>query len=159
MQLTKTPLAPLKFVLPSTVFVVAVLAGSSPVTAACLAVPGLVLARMVSSGIELHPTRRAYRTYYSLLGYAVGRWKPLAAIVGLTIKPFSYANNPSPSDTSWGMWNDSRPPTREIVTLLSVAGSQTGVVLKTFPAQEARKAAVFAQNLASQLDVPLNSYL
>lgn len=161
MRLTKASATPVAYAFPLGLFFIAVLVGGQPIVWAGVAFFLIGIAMLGQHGLEIDPAQARMRTYHSLFGYSVGRWQPLPSVVGVTIKYFAYTTtNATPSgNSSWGIWNDSRQFSKEIVTMLSVAGSSTGIILQTYALEQAAEAVDFGQTLADQLAVPLNNYL
>jgi len=160
-RLSRAPLAALSFVLPIIIFFLLLIAGYKPVTSAVIALICISSSWFVHWGTEVDTTRRLQRTYYTLMGYSFGHWEPLPPIAGITLKYFStISSNKTPSArNSWGIWNDGNKRNEEVVVMMSVAHSSTGIIIKTVPLSELQAALEYAQLLAQQLDVPLNTYL
>ncbi|UOQ68260.1 hypothetical protein [Hymenobacter volaticus] len=151
----------MSFVLPVIVFATSMLFGCKPITSAGIALVCISASWFVHWGTEVDITLGLQRTYYTVVGYSYGNWKPLPPIAGITLKYFSTISyNVTPSSrTSWGIWNDAKKRDEEIIIMMSVTQSSTGIIIKTAPLSELQVALEYAQGLAKQLNVPLNTYL
>lgn len=160
-RLSKAPLGALSLIIPITVFIILAIAGYQPVPSAIIALVCISASWFVHWGTEVDTLRRLQRTYYTVLGLSFGRWKPLPPIVGVTLKYFSsVSHNPTPSSsTSWGIWKDNFKRDEEVIIMLSIVQSSTGIIIRTVPIVELEAALEYAQSLAHQLGVPLNTYL
>ncbi|MBO0359050.1 hypothetical protein J0X19_13910 [Hymenobacter sp. BT186] len=160
-RVTEAPVASLTFTLPIATFVILFLLGCGPLLSAGIAFACIGAAWLVQSGLEIDLAQGMQRTYYTALGFSVGQWKPLAPVVGITLKYFSSIQpNTTPSSRrSWGVWNDASQRTEEVIVMLSIAHSSTGMIIKTLPLSEMQEAIAFAKDLAEQLGVPLHTYI
>jgi hypothetical protein len=162
LRLTQTSFGPVAIGLPIIIFFILVISGCAPLLAAGIGLVSCIGAHwLVQTGVEVDIKRGVQRTFYSILGNSVGSWKPLPPVIGVTLKYFSaISRNATPSArNSWGIWKDSDKRNEEIIVMLSITGSSTGITLQTFPIDGLSVAVDFAQDLADQLGVPLNTYL
>lgn len=161
-RLSKTPVASAAFVFPVVVFFVLTVLGCQPLLSAGIALLLCIVGpNLVYTGQEMDLIRMMQRTYYTVIGQDFGNWEPLPPIAGVTLKYFSsIAKNEAPSSrASWGIWNDTHKRTEEIIVMLSVGKSSSGITLQTFPLDKLQAAQEFAQDLADQLRVPLHTFL
>lgn len=113
-----------------------------------------------SSGLEVSADRRSMRKYYVLLGVQIGgRWEKLPSIIGVTLKYFSEITHSSSNYKTWGVWKDSSKRYEEIIVMLSVHNSSTGIILSRFPTSYLEQSTAFAHDIAEIFDVPVNKYL
>lgn len=162
LRLTQTTFGPVAFGLPIALFFMLIISGCAPLLSAGVGLVFCIGAHwLVQTGLEVDLSKGSQRTYYSILGNPTGSWKPLPPVRGITLKYFSTtSHNTTPSSTnSWGMWKDANKRNEEIIVMLSIAGSSTGITLQTFPIEGLPAAVDFAQGLADRFGVPLNTYL
>ncbi|QJX48538.1 hypothetical protein HMJ29_17085 [Hymenobacter taeanensis] len=162
LRLTQASFGPVAFGLPITLFFILIIAGCAPLLSAVIGLVSCVGAHwLVQTGLEIDTTNRLQRTYYTVLGDVVGSWEPLPPIAGVTLKYFStVTHNTTPSSkNSWGIWKDDHKRNEELIVMLSVAQSNTGITLQAFSIDRLQAAHDFGQSLASQFGVPLNIYL
>lgn len=113
-------------------------------------------------GIELRNDRKAYRNCLVLFGWRLGNWKPLPSVVGVTLKYFSYISRgvSTPSGaTSWGIWSKSSQRQEELVVMLSLEHSRTGLIIKRFELDDVNQAIDMAHDTAEFFDVPVHQFL
>ncbi|MDO7886746.1 hypothetical protein [Hymenobacter cheonanensis] len=107
------------------------------------------------TALEISADCRQYRAYYSLFGLKFGRWQPLPPVVGVTLKYFSTVS----TRRSKYSWNATTSHHEEIVVLLSVRNSVTGMTIERFSADDVNTAIDFAHDMADRFNVPVNQYL
>jgi hypothetical protein len=110
------------------------------------------------TGVELSADRHQFRSYYGLLGLKIGRWQPLPPVVGVTLKYYSKIQR-SNSRYSRGILGAAARRAEELVVLLSVRNSATGIIVGRFSLDDVNPAIDFAHDLADELDVGVNMYL
>lgn len=146
---------------PVGVAVVALLAGTTLwkalLLAALLSLPWALL-KAFYTGVELSPDRRQFRSYYGMLGLKIGSWQPLPPVVGVTLKYYSKIQR-SNSRYSRGILGAAARRAEELVVLLSVRNSPTGIIVGRFSLDDVNPAIDFAHDLADELDVGVNMYL
>ncbi|WP_162910555.1 hypothetical protein [Hymenobacter oligotrophus] len=159
-RIIKGPVTGLSFAAPLATLFVSSLLSNRPLLSVGIALACFGATRLVQSGFEIDQARRLQRTCIIVLGHSLGRWKSLVSIVGITLKHFTSAqHNNTPSSSSWGIWNDAYRVKQEVVVMLSIAHSNTGIIVKTLPLGELQATQTFAAGLAEQLGIPLNVYL
>lgn len=147
-----------------------VLGGSLAAGGAALGAPGWVASLgglaaglglgAVRSGIEISPDLRRSREYLALAGWRVGAWQPLAPVVGVTLKYYSTLEKAATSSTThWGVWNDAQRRREELIVMLSLQHSATGLIVAHFGLDDVNVAIDFAHDTAARFDVPVNQYL
>jgi hypothetical protein len=125
--------------------------------AALLSLPWVLL-KAFYTGVELSADRRQFRSYFGLLGLKIGRWEHLPPIVGVTLKYYSKIQR-SNSRYSRGILGAAARRAEELVVLLSVRNSPTGIIVGRFSLDDVNPAIDFAHDLADELDVGVNMYL
>lgn len=140
---------------------------------ATVGVPGLwsagvglmlcLLGVLARSGTEFRADRSAYREYGELFGQRAGRWQPLRLVVGVTLKYFSSLSggDSTPSGrNSWGIWNANPRRTEELVLMLSLENSPTGLILARCPLGAVNATIDAAHELAEFFGgVPVHQFL
>ncbi len=124
---------------------------------------GLALVFGLSSwgaGLEFSPDLQRYRPYSALGRWRFGRWQPLRPVVGVTLKYYSVLERASTSGSSnWGVWKSSHNRREELIVLLSLRGSATGLIMAHFTPDDVNDAIDFAHDTADRFRVPVNQYL
>ena len=121
-------------------------------------VVAMLLGALASSGhtaLELSPDYRKYRKYYSLFGWKTGRWQQLPPVVRVTLKYFATSSR----HTSKYTWGSAVARHEELVVMLSIKNSATGLIIGTFSLDDVNPAIDFARDTAEHLGVPINKYL
>ena len=161
---TSTPCTRFQFgylAVPVGVAAAALLMGSTVWKALLLAVllplPWALL-KAFYTGVDLSPDRRLFRSYFGLLGLKIGSWQPLPPVVGVTLKYYSKLQR-SNSRYSRGILGAAARRAEELVVLLSVRNSATGIIVGRFSLDDVNPAIDFAHDLAEELDVGVNMYL
>jgi hypothetical protein len=135
LRLTEASFGPVAFGLPITLFFILIIAGCAPLVSGIVGLACCVGAHwLVQTGVEIDTTRRLHRTYYSVLGNVVGPWEPLPPVTGVTLKYFSTVsrNSTLSAQNSWGIWKDGDKRNEELIVMLSVARSNTGITLQSY---------------------------
>jgi hypothetical protein len=125
--------------------------------AVLLSLPWAVL-KAFYTGVELSADRRQFRSYFGLLGLKIGSWQPLPPVVGVTLKYYSKIQR-SNSRYSTSILSAAARRAEELVVLLSVPNSPTGIIVGRFALDDVNPAIDFAHDLADELDVGVNMYL
>lgn len=112
------------------------------------------------AGIEVNGQRRAWRNYYKFLGLTFGSWQAIPPTKGIVLKYFSSITRDTPGTIgSTANWNNSSSINAQVVIMLSVAGAQNGIVLRTLHLSELAAARTFAEEIAKELQVPVLDFL
>jgi hypothetical protein len=113
-----------------------------------------------STGVEISPDFRQSREYTGFLGWRLGSWQPLAPVVGVTLKYFSELDQArTVNGSSWGIWNNMPRRHEELIVMLSLQRSATGLILAYFGPDDVNVAIDFAHDTAERFRVPVNQYL
>jgi hypothetical protein len=107
---------------------------------------------LLYKGIEIDVARQRFRFYLAVFPFRLGSWQALPTVDGVALRHFSSLVS---SGRAGRMRADKDNYT---VVMLSVQGSDTGLILERFPLRAQAKAAAFAQEVASYLQVPVRSY-
>lgn len=107
------------------------------------------------TNLEISPDYRQFREYYAWFGLKLGRWQPLPAITGVTLKFFSTVSHSS----SKYSWNSTTSRHEELVVLLSVRNSATGMIIGRFDLDDVNPAIDFAHDAAERLGVAVHYHL
>ncbi len=107
------------------------------------------------TNLEISPDCRRFRDYYALFGLRLGRWQPLPPIVGVTLKFYSTISR----SNSKYEWNATTSHHEELVVLLSVKGSATGMIIGRFDPDDVNLAIDFAHDTAERLGVVVHTHL
>jgi len=124
---------------------------------------GLVVYLLFSSvqtGLEISADMRQSRDYLALVRWRFGSWQPLPPVVGVTLKYYSTLEKASTSSaTSWGVWNNPQRRHEEIIVMLSLQHSASGLIVAHFGADDVNAAIDFMHDTADRLRVPVHQYL
>ena len=113
-----------------------------------------------SIGVEISPDFRQSREYTGFLGWRLGNWQPLAPVVGVTLKYFSELDQArTVNGSSWGIWNNMPRRHEELIVMLSLQRSATGLILAYFGPDDVNAAIDFAHDTAERFRVQVNQYL
>ena len=107
------------------------------------------------TSLEISSDYRQFRDCYAWFGITFGRWQPLPPIVGVTLKYFSTIS----SRRSKYNWNATTSRNEELVVLLSVRNSTTGMVIGRFDPDNVNLAIDFAHDTAEHLGVEVHYHL
>lgn len=144
------------------VFTVVYLVGGSVTTGTVLAFGFVLITRLGQPGIEFNNNRSAYRNYFTFLGWRLGWWQSLPQIVGVTLKYYTSlsGSDRTPSGTtSWGVWNKQSHRSENLILLLSVPRSTTGLIVYYYELDDVNTAIDTAQEMADFFRVPMHRFL
>ncbi|RYE90123.1 MAG: hypothetical protein EOO37_03675 [Cytophagaceae bacterium] len=105
--------------------------------------------------MEISKDLRRYREYYAVLGFKIGSWQLLPPVSGVTLKYFSEITRLQAKYNA----RSTIIRSEEIVVMLSVPGSATGIIIGRFLADNVNTAIDFAHDTATDFNVPVNMYL
>ena len=98
--------------------------------------------------------RRRYSHCLLFFGLPIGKWQPLPPVARVVLKPYSEYQRPTEGRGSMGVWQTTWALKSRVV-LLSVEGSNQGIVVGKAPAAREDEARQIAQQLAAYLEVEL----
>lgn len=147
------------YAFPVGVFFFLVSIGVSELLSAGIGLLGCLLASLGRIGIEFRLDRTAYREYYTLFGFRAGQWQLLKSVVGVTVKYYSEIAKSSNGRYSWGVWNNQPRRHEEVIIMLSIRNSVTGIILGRCALDDVNLAIDEAHTIAVFFAVPVRQYL
>jgi hypothetical protein len=120
-----------------------------------LVLASIAVASSGHTALEISQDLRRFRKYYAVLGFKIGDWRSMPAVVGVTIKYFATATKGS----SKYSWEAPIKRSEEVIVMLSVRDSSTGFIIGRFPTDAVNAAIDMAHDTAESFDVPVNTYL
>lgn len=156
--LTRTALPSGFFAIPVGLFFLSCTFGSNVLYSAGFGILGCLVVSLGRAGIEISPDAHSYREYYSLFNWRSGRWQQLPPIVGVTLKQYAELTPVNPR-YSWGIWNSAPTLSKELILMLSIQNSSTGMILSHFSVSDTDQAIECAHEVAKVFNVKVNIYL
>jgi hypothetical protein len=115
----------------------------------------IALASSGQTALEMSQDLRRFRKYYAVLGFKMGDWRPMPAVVGVTLKYFATATRGS----SKYNWKAPINRSEEVIVMLSVHNSSHGFIIGHFSVEDVNVAIDLAHDTAENFQVPVNIYL